>query len=41
MFNLIDVLLSVRLVFKDNYKYKSGTWKKFKTLIKVEKVVTS
>jgi hypothetical protein len=41
MFDVIDVLLSVRLVFKDNYEYKSGTWKKFETLIKVEEVATS
>ena len=29
------------LVFKSNYKYKSGNWKKLKTLAKVEEVVTS
>ena len=41
MFNAINVQLSVRLVNKDNYKYKSGTQKKLETLIKVEEVVTS
>jgi hypothetical protein len=41
MFDLIDVLLSVCLVNKDNYEYKSGTQKRLKTLIKVEEVVTS
>ena len=34
MFDLIDVLLSVCLVNKDNYKYKSGTWKKLKNTCK-------
>ena len=41
MFDVVDILSSVRLVFKDNYEYKSGTRKKFETLIKVEEVVTS
>jgi hypothetical protein len=32
---------SIRLVFEDNHKYKSGTRKKLKTLAKVVEVVTS
>ena len=41
MFDTIDVRLSVRLVNKGNYEYKSGTRKKLETLAKVEEVVTS
>ena len=41
IFNAINIRLSVRLVNKDNYEYKSGTWKKLEILIKVEEVVTS
>ena len=41
MFDVIDVLSSVRLVFEDNHEYKSGTRKKLKILVKVEEVVTS
>ena len=40
MFDVIDVLSSVRLVFEDNHEYKSGTRKRLKTLAKVEEVVT-
>ena len=40
MFNIINIQLSVRLVNKGNYKYKSGTRKKLEILVKVEEVVT-